>query len=72
MLFTVIRHKTGECVGVYSTFAKASDALQHHMTERENGIEHVSSSDAEGWMQIETTNGEFYTIQVNELDKEPS
>ena len=68
MLYVVNRHRYGECIGVFTDYAKASDALNKHLAEHNTEIAHVSSSDAEGWMQIEAENSEFYTIQVCDLD----
>lgn len=69
MLYVLIRHKWGECLGVFTSFAKAQDALNQHLEEKESTIEHVSSSDAEGWMEVESSKGEFYTIHIiNQLD----
>jgi len=64
MHYVLIRHKWCECLGVFTSFAKAQDALNQHLEEKDTTIEHVSSSDAEGWMQIESSSNEFYTIQT--------
>ena len=69
MVYVVIRHKWGECLGVFTSFEKAQAAVHQHLEEKKTTVEHVSSSEAEGWMQVESSSGEFYTIQtVNKLD----
>ncbi len=68
MLYVVNRHKFGECLGVFTDYTKASEALNKHLAEKQTEIEHVSSSDAEGCMQVEAKSGEFYTIQVCDID----
>lgn len=69
MLYVTIRHKSNECMGVFSEYKPAANTIERAIEERGSSIEHIHTSEGEGWQQIESQDGEIYTIQICELDK---
>lgn len=68
-LYVTIRQKNCESLGVFTTYALAVEAVKSKIAEKGDTIEHVMSSEAEGWEQLETTSGEIYCIQYVLVDR---
>jgi hypothetical protein len=68
-VYVTIRQKTCESLGVFTTYDLASHAVKTKIAEKGDAIEHVMSSEAEGWEQIETAEGEVYCIQYVLVDR---
>ena len=67
-IYTTFRRSKPETLGAFSSYENALNAINEHLQNHEDSVVNVQSSDAEGWMSIETEK-DFYFIFVVELDK---
>ena len=67
-LYATFRKSKLETLGVFSSYENALNALNEHINNHDDKVVNVQSSDAEGWMCIETE-FDFYFIYVVQLDK---